>query len=221
MDGLMQITSEFLEQKKNLFLVGLMGGIASGKSTIGKIFQKLGAELVEADSMAHQILEYKWVKKSIVELWGEGLLLEGKIDRKALGKIVFNSTDSKNSELVKLEQIIHPILRKRIFQRLQKLSKQNKKIVVLDIALLWENGLKDICDLLVFIDTPLSLRQKRATENRNWKESEVLRREQFQEDLNIKRKAAHFIIPNKDDMTETSQSVNNIWEKIQEMVNPK
>ncbi len=208
----MKTTSELLEQKKNLFIVGLMGGIASGKSTVGKMFQKLGSELVEADKIAHRILEYKVVKKNIVDIWGESLLVEDKIDRKALGKIVFN----QSTELTRLEKIIHPVLRKRIFQKLKHLSQKNKKIVVLDIALLWENGLKEICDILVFVDTPLSVRKKRASNNRNWKESEVPIREQFQESIDVKKKAAHFVIQNKGDISQTWENVNNLWKIIVE-----
>ncbi|NUM34800.1 MAG: dephospho-CoA kinase [Candidatus Brocadiae bacterium] len=215
----MQTINEFLKQKKKLFIIGLMGGVASGKSTIGKIFETLGAQLIEADSMAHRILEYKRVKESIVKLWGDSLLIKGEIDRKALGKIVFSGEKGKKSpDLIKLEKIVHPILRRRIFQRLQKLSQKNHKIVVLDVALLWENGLKDICDILVFIDTPLSLRQQRAFQNRNWEESEVILREKFQEDIEIKKQAAHFIVPNKGNMAETLQTVHVVWSKIQEMI---
>ena len=210
--------NEFLEIKKDLFLIGLMGGIASGKSTLGNIFKSFGAELIEADKIAHKILDYKRVKKNIVDLWGEDLLIEGKIDRKALSKIVFSDDKKSNDELSKLEDIIHPLLRRRIFQKMQNFSQKNKKIVVLDIALLWEGGLKEICDILVFIDTPLSIRQKRASENRNWEISEVLTRERFQENIKTKKKAAHFIIENKGDIEKTSKNAMKIWKKIVDIV---
>ena len=199
--------------KPEIFIIGLLGGVASGKSMVAKVFSELGAHTIDADQLVHRALSDPNVQYEIVQLWGNNLVVAGEVDKKALAQIVFpKEGPEKNRELKKLENIIHPIVIRAIQQRLEKLALAGKKLVVLDVALLWESGLYRLCDLLIFIDTPMPLRQKRAGDNRNWPPEEVAIRERFQSSLAEKKAAAHVIVANGGDLQQTRQQIEQIWQ---------
>ena len=175
-------------------IIGIIGGIAAGKSFYTDIFESLGAGIFKADEVAHDVLNLKSVKRKALERWGDGVInADGTVNRSALAKIVFQKTEDSNKERAYLESIIFPLVKRR-FQNFQKKCKEkNVKYVILDAALLLESGWDAMCDSVVFVDTPESVRQQRA-KLRGWTKSEFKAREAAQLSLAEKKKRAQFTL---------------------------
>ena len=199
---------------QHLFTIGLLGGIGAGKSTVAQLFQALGAEIINADEVAHQVLNEPEIQQKIIGLWGEQLLVAGKIDRKALAQIVFPKGDHSRDRLQQLENLIHPVVHSRIQQKLQELAQSGKQAAVLDVPLLLERGLYLECDALVFVDTPLDTRKQRLSESRNWCAGEIPARERFQADTSSKKTIADHVIDNGNSVEQTTKQVKSLWNRF-------
>jgi dephospho-CoA kinase len=123
-------------------LITITGKIGSGKSTIAKLFSEIGCNVISADDLGHKLIQESRIKKKIVDVFGNTILKNGKIDRKRLGEIVF----SDNKMLKLLDSIVHPLLIKKI-----RKSIINKKINVLDAALFYELKLEKISDIVILV----------------------------------------------------------------------
>lgn len=119
-----------------MFVIGLTGGIGTGKSTVSGLLRELGAEVIEADKVAHEAYEPDtpgWQK--VVETFGEGVLdADGKVDRKALGGIVFGDEEARK----RLNAIIHPIVRRLLEERITGLEHDGARVAVVEVPLLIE-----------------------------------------------------------------------------------
>lgn len=119
-----------------MFVIGLTGGIGTGKSEVSRLLGELGAEIIEADKIAHEAYEPGtpgW--REVVEAFGEGVLdADGRIDRKALGGIVFGDEEARE----RLNGIIHPIVRRLLEERIAELVRQGKRVAVIEVPLLVE-----------------------------------------------------------------------------------
>lgn len=208
--NLFHIDKKFTE---HLFIVGVLGGVASGKSTVCQILGQYGAVVINTDEISHQVLDYPEVQEKIIHEWGNSILENNKIDRKKLGSIVFTrDNQTKNENLTKLENIIHPYIQKELEKILQHLAPNT--IVLFDVALLWEVGLHKICNVLLFIETTSEVRANRGTSIRGWSEDEVATREKYQKDLDSKKAIANFIIHNNGNMDDLKVQLKEIWQKI-------
>ncbi len=140
--------------KQRIKVIGITGGIASGKSTIAKMLETLGASVINADEICHRLINTKSMSQKIINRWGDHIQDKyGRIERHKLGKIVF--TDKK--ELSALNKIIHPKAIKQIKDRIAKLRNESTTVaIVLDAALLVESNLIDVCDVTLFVDTKKS-----------------------------------------------------------------
>jgi dephospho-CoA kinase len=196
-----------------MVIVGLTGGVASGKSFVAQCFVELGADLIDADQVAHEVLQDQETVDRIVEVWGNGILDEkGDINRKQLGKIVFGGPDESNLNL--LESITHPKIRSRIRNRLEQLkAKSGNSVVVLDIPLLFEGNYDQECDHLVFVDTEKSVRQHRA-KIRGWDEDELDKRESKQLSVEDKKLQSDFVIDNSGTKESTARQLSKFWESL-------
>ncbi|WLD92337.1 dephospho-CoA kinase [Alkalihalobacillus sp. AL-G] len=174
-------------------IIGLTGGIASGKSTISSIFKSLDIPVVDADMIAREVVEPgEESYKKIVEAFGDDLLLADQtIDRKKLGAIVFNDRDKRQL----LNGIVHPAVRKRMLDRKDAYLLDNES-VVLDIPLLFESKLTHFVDrtLLVYVTSDTQLR--RLVNRDGFTEEEALSRIRSQLSLDEKREWADAIIDN-------------------------
>ena len=195
-------------------ILGIVGGIASGKSVVARHFETLGAVRLDADGAGHAVLEEPAVKQALVGRWGPQVLdAAGRTDRGAIGRIVFAGTEDADSEKRFLEQLTHPRIAARLQSDLEAARQQHRPAAVLDAALMIEAGWDQLCDHLVFVEASREQRLQRALE-RGWTESEFQRREATQLSLDVKRARADSIIDNSGTLRETHQQAAAVWELV-------
>lgn len=190
-----------------MLVIGILGGIGSGKSTVSTMFEKLGAFRVDADELAHAVLRESDVISEIKDAWGEEVFTGDAVDRKKLAEAVFSS----QKEVNRLNAIIHPKVISGIEEEISRIRRENVKSVVLDAPLLAESGLNSMCDVLVFVDTPLETRKERAALRNALSGKDFEHREKFQFSLDKKRKIAHHTVDNNRFEDFTFQQVSSIW----------
>lgn len=222
-------------------VIGLLGGIASGKSFVAELFRQHGAVVLDGDRAGHEVLHDKEVKEAVRHRWGAGVFgPDGEIDRKALACKVFApptavpGADSPSApaigdraagdgaaagsppepgELAYLEQLTHPRIAARLAQQVQAAVDSGAPAVVVDAAVMIKAGWDALCDTLVFVDTPREVRLARAR-GRGWSEEEFTRREASQENLVVKRARADVIIDNAGPPEATSAQVERFWQTL-------
>ena len=196
-----------------MVVVGLTGGVASGKSFVARCFEELGAERIDADLVAHEVLKDEGVIGKIVDRWGKDVLDdEGQINRKRLGKIVFGGSD--DMELDQLESMMHPEIRIRIRKRMNQLKDSTDvELLVLDIPLLFEGEYDQHCNYVVFVDAIRTVRQQRA-KLRGWTEGELDRRESRQLPIEEKKFRSDVVINNSGSRESTAQQLADFVENL-------
>lgn len=193
-----------------MMVIGLLGGIASGKSTVSQVFATRGAFVFNADQVVHQLLQEEPVLQKIKERFGNSILNEkGQIQKNKLAALVFK----EKARLDELNQILHPLVFEKLQLFLQEHQKDPQAILLLDIPLLMEKGLHHFCNTLVFIDTPLALRQKNASQ-RGWSSEELQLREQQQLPLLTKKEASPLILSNVHTLDQLQEETNQLWDKL-------
>ena len=186
----------------------ILGGIASGKSRVASLFEELGARVLNADAIAHQLLETDDVKAAIQDAFGSDFLKNDQVDRKKLAADVF----SQPEKLKTLEGILHPRVFVRLTEETQKLSTmKTRQVVLYDVPLAAETGMLDSVDFVVFVDTDEATRIQRAVETRGWTAEELLQRERNQWPLEKKREAATHTVRNSQTLAEAREDVRRIW----------
>ena len=193
-------------------IIGILGGVGSGKSTVAAEFAKLGCKVIDADKIAHELLERKAEKEKIIYLFGEGILdSAGKIDRKKLADIVFADADKLSS----LNKIVHPFVLERAEELIKRYNRQNQvKAIVLDMPLLVEVGWAKRCDKLIFVDCGRQLRIDRAKKLGIFGENQPKIRENFQISLDNKANIADNMIDNNSDLSGLAKQVTDIFSYI-------
>lgn len=196
------------------FVIGLTGGIASGKSTVSQMIKELGIPVIDADLEARRAVEKgEAAYDEIVATFGKEILLEtGEIDRLKLGGIIFNDENKRQS----LNNIVHPAVRKRMLEQKESLMKSGEPIIVMDIPLLFESQLAYMVDrtLVVYVDENVQL--QRLMDRNNFTEEEAMARIRSQMPLEQKSKLADAIIDNNGELDETRQQLETIirdWSK--------
>jgi dephospho-CoA kinase len=196
-------------------IIGLLGGVASGKSLVAKQFEQLGAAVLNADIVGHEVLRVDEVKQAARQRWGGGVFApDGELDRKALAKIVFDPSPKGRQELQYLEQITHPEIGRRLREQIEQLAATGRhKALVLDAPVMLEAGWHTLCNKLVFIDAPRDVRLARAVA-RGWTEADFTAREAAQETLDRKRRLADAIIDNSGSAESTQAQVRRLWHSL-------
>ena len=194
-------------------ILGILGGIGSGKSTVTGMFAALGANTLDADAIAHELIEKEEAKATLRQWWGDEIITaEGKVDRTKIAEKVFSDA----AELVRLNNLIHPGVRKRIEKAIGEFTAKNseeKKLLVLDVPLLASSTLRDFCDEIIFVSSDESLRQSR-TRLRGWSKQDLEQREACQVPENDKKELAGFIINNSGSLDETRQQVEALYQDL-------
>ena len=192
--------------------IGLVGGVASGKSLVAKLLVELGAGLMDADRTGHEVLaEDAEVHQALRERWGNAVFLpDGTLDRGAIARHVFGDDDTAKAEREFLEGLLHPRIGRRLDKLRERYAAEGTPAVVLDAPVLLEAGWGPTCDILLMVDVPRSLRLKRALQ-RGWTEAEFDRREAAQWSIEDKRRAAQVSISNTGTEEELRQAVRRFW----------
>ena len=197
-----------------MLIVGIAGGIASGKSAVSACFEKLGGVVLDADRAGHQVLHLDSVCDQIRNIWGDSVFQEnGQVDRKALGKIVFDPRSGEN-ELIKLEQITHPLIRQSLENQIRELKKSGEfPVAILDAPVMFKAGWDGFCDFIVFVESSYDNRLSRAIQ-RGWSQSEFDRRESLQASIEYKKSKANWIVRNNGSRIEIQEQVSLIWREL-------
>lgn len=195
-------------------IIGLLGGIASGKSLVAKEFCRLGAATLDGDRAGHEVLRLTQVKQCIHARWGDAVFAaDGEVDRQSLGRIVFEPSPEGRRELEYLEKLTHPRIGERLRRQAAELAAAGRAIAVLDAPVMLKAGWDAFCDHVVFIDAPQEVRRARALA-RGWRQEEFAARESAQEPLQVKRARADFVIDNSGPAEETRSQVEALWRKL-------
>jgi dephospho-CoA kinase len=196
-----------------MLVVGLTGGIASGKSLVAQKFVELGATLIDADEVAREVLRPgQDAFEDVVRVFGKDILTSsGEVDRKKLGAIIF----SDNEERAELNRLTHPRIRERMMARVEELRQGAKtKLVVLDIPLLIESELEDTVDCVVVVYADVAHQLSRLMDRDNITEAAAKARLKAQIPLKEKLKAADYIIDNNATIDETLKETKKVLAKI-------
>jgi dephospho-CoA kinase len=198
-----------------MLVLGIIGGIASGKSLVSQELARLGAEVIEADRIGHEVLLDPAVIASARERWGPGVVDdEGQLRRSVLAAIVFGPEAQAPAERNYLEQLTHPRISARIRDKISELATRGDvDVVVLDAALLVEAGWHEYCDHIVFVDAPREARLARARQ-RGWSEVQFSAREAAQLPLPDKRAFAQTVIDNSGSMESALAQVRALWNTL-------
>ncbi len=199
------------------FLVGIVGGIASGKSSVAKRFAELGAIRISADEIGHRLLENDSdVRSKVVELFGLEVVSEnGGLDRRKIADRVFGDDPLAIAKRRSLEAILHPAIRAESERHLKQIAVDGSALIaILDAPLLIEAGWLPRCREVVFVDTPLEARQKLAAQ-RGWSPEELSRRESNQVSLEEKRKAATAVVINDGSLLNLYNQVDDLYREFQ------
>jgi dephospho-CoA kinase len=192
--------------------IGLVGGVASGKSLVAKMLVELGAGLLDADRTGHAVLaEDPAVQRELHERWGDAVFAaDGSVDRSAIASRVFASGGSVELDRIFLEGLLHKRIRRRLLQKKDQFAAEGRPAVVLDAPVLLEAGWGPMCDILLMVEVPREIRLERARQ-RGWTEAEFDRREAAQWPVEDKRREAHFVISNEGTEHELRQAVGEFW----------
>jgi dephospho-CoA kinase len=190
-------------------VIGILGGICSGKSTVAAELAKLGCKVIDADKIAHKLLEQNFIKNKIVKHFGHDVIgRNGRIDRKKLADIVF----SNEQKLSLLNGIIHPFVLERFDELIRENQLQSKiPAIVLDMPLLVEVGWENRCDYLIFVDCCPKTRLERAKRKGILQEEQIKIRENFQISLDNKRTLADNIIDNNSSLSALVKQITDIF----------
>ena len=192
-------------------VVGLTGGIASGKSTVSAMFRDLGAQVIDADQVARDVVEPGTPGLEEVARRFPGVVdATGQLDRAALGRRVFADPDERRA----LEAILHPRIREEVARRTEALARAGVKVVLYDAALLIENGLHRGMDGVILVSAPESVQRARLAARDALDEAAITARLAAQLPLADKRAHATWVVDNGGTLDETRAQVRRIWEEI-------
>lgn len=186
-----------------MILVGLTGGIGSGKTTVAKIFKKKGVPVYNSDKAAKRLMKRsKKVRKAIITLLGEKAYIEDKLNKPFIASKIFND----NATLEKFNAIVHPAVKKHF---LKWVKKQKTTYVIQESAIIFENNNQKNYDRIILVTAPIEERVKRVLERDNVDKAKVMERVKNQLDDSIKISQSSFVIENIDLKT-TQKQVDQI-----------
>ncbi len=179
-------------------VIGLIGGIGSGKSTVAQAFARRGARVIVGDALGHQALLQPDIRAKLVARWGPDILDEaGEVSRRKVAGIVFGKTPASQNELRALEALVFPWIEQRAKEEIAAAqSYRRTALIVLDAAVMLEAGWDGVCDRIVYVHAPRAVRLRRLAEGRGWTEQEVTEREAAQRSLTEKATRAGAAVDN-------------------------
>lgn len=193
-------------------IIGMTGGIATGKSTVSDIFKSHDIPVIDADQIVYD-LERKGEPglQAIVDTFGEAYLTEeGELDRHKFGAEVF--ADEKMRD--RLNEVLKPLIRSRIESEVERVKQTNIPLAILDVPLLYEGGYEKLCDMIVVVAVNENTQKERLIERNQLTDSEATQRIASQMSLEEKIKHADHMIDNSTTIENTKQQVEELLEKM-------
>lgn len=193
-------------------VIGITGGIASGKTLVARLLGELGAGVIQADELNHLVLHRDAVRRQIQDWWGQDLYdAEGRLHRRKLADIVFHDPRQKE----RLESLTHPL----VLEECEAMTRRFEAdptigAIVLDTPLLFEVGQDARCDAILFVETAEDIRAERARRHRGWDHQELSRRENLQNPLDKKKLRSDHIIVNNSDIEALRQRVRTVYQQV-------
>ncbi|MFO0985058.1 MAG: dephospho-CoA kinase [Planctomycetota bacterium] len=193
-------------------VIGLLGGVGSGKSTVARLFHAMGAEVFEADRVASDLLEDGEVRARLTAAFGKDILAaDGQVDRARLAQLVFTSAPARET----VNAIIHPRVIAELTRWLAaRTAPAALRPLVLDVPLLLETPLRDLPQVMVFVDAPEAARRARVMQDRGWSTGELERRERAQASLEDKRGRADHVLHNDGSLVDLERQVRALWRTL-------
>jgi dephospho-CoA kinase len=192
-------------------LIGLTGGVGSGKSTVAEMMRELGAEVVDADEATHAVYEPGNPGfNAVVREFGDDYVDGGRIDRSRLGELVFRDEDARR----RLNSIVHPLVRDWMAQRTAEAAERGAEVVVQDVPLLFENGLERLFSSVVLIYVPEEVQVERLVSGRGFTPERARAMIAAQMPIENKRGLAHHVINNSGTREETQAQVKAVWKQL-------
>ena len=196
-----------------MIVIGLTGGVGTGKSTVAKMFRQLGAVVLDADALAHQAMEpTRPAWRSIVKVFGNGVLnADRTVNRRRLASLVFSDARRRRQ----LERIIHPVVLRQMKRALRQLRRARAvNAVVLDVPLLLEVGAEGLVDALVVVTAPPQAQRKRLQRAHGWSDEETTARIAAQWVLSAKAALADYVVDNSNGVKATRRQVRQLWKQL-------
>jgi len=193
-------------------IIGLVGGIGSGKSFVASLFGEAGCLVIDSDLQVKAAYERDDVKEVLRSWWADEVFHpDGTVDRVAVARIVFRNEAQRR----RLEDLLHPLVGQMRDRAMEEAAGNPAiKAYIWDTPLLVETGLAGRCDVLVFVDAPLRQREGRVAAERGWKAGELREREKLQLPLDKKRKMANYIVRNTAGAGEVRSQVRELLSRI-------
>jgi dephospho-CoA kinase len=193
-------------------VLGLVGGIGSGKSRVAEEFARHGARIVAADAFGHEALRQPDILAQISQRWGPAVLDErGQVNRRAVAGIVFADPNERRT----LEALVFPWIERRIDEEIAAAQADPRvPLVVLDAAIMLETGWDQRCDRLVYVHAPRAERLRRLALQRKWTAKEVADRARAQLPLTEKARRADFVVDNSGSPEYISQQVHTLLSRL-------
>jgi dephospho-CoA kinase len=192
--------------------IGITGSMGTGKSSVAKVLRELGYQVLDADELAKKQLEIGesgYLK--VLESFGTQLLKSDKtIDRSKLAKVVFNN----KHELLKLENIVHPLIQRQIQIIKNDSEKHGEKILFYDVPLLFEKNMQNSFDEIILVVADNEVQMQRIQERNNWTKEEIKKRLESQMPLDQKKLKSKFIIDNNGSQIDLRNQVLGVLSQI-------
>lgn len=192
--------------------VGLTGNIGAGKSTVAARLVALGAALIDSDALAKRATQDSKVLQQISNELGSDLVKDAQLDRAKTAERVFEDEAARAT----LNKIVHPWVRRQSALEVSRLESlpSPPKIILMDIPLLYENGLESSLDAVIVVNAPLEKRVKRVMERSGLSEAEAIARDKAQMPLEEKVKRADYVLENGSSLENLDQEIENLWQEL-------
>jgi dephospho-CoA kinase len=209
------VSTHLCSKGRPVIIAGLTGGIASGKSTISRFFSDAGAQIIDADTIAREVVKQGTPGyKAILAFFGRTILQsDGEIDRKRLGDIIFNDPYKK----ARLDAIVHPLVLKRSSEMIAQIAAQTPDaVVIMDIPLLLEAGMeRDLAEVIV-VYVPEAIQLRRLTNRDGIDKQAAMARIRSQMPIEEKRKRATVVIDNSSTIPESRRQALAVFQRLKE-----
>ena len=194
-------------------VLGLTGSIATGKSTVSAMFHQKGAEIIDADQIAREVVEpgTEGLTRIVNQFGPEMLDDEGKLNRDRLGARIFQNP----AEREKLNQLLHPLIVDSMLAKTEKIKKEkDPQLIIWDVPLLIEGNLTQWVEAVILVYTPKAIQLDRLMKRDSLSKEEAEKRIFAQMDIEEKKKFADYVIDNRGTLSETERQVDQLWKRL-------